>query len=155
MGNASRRHPVRVLLPKVSETLSPLRPRSSNPPRAVPIVKAKLAAHRLFLRERINTSGQQASPFLQIHTPSLVLLPHPLPHPRFPRFVCPFVARAAYLSMTPKTTEELKAPSLLYYVVLLIWPSALCFVILLLVPPQRRCCSERVRRQQHSHTQFS
>ena len=46
--------------------------------------------------------------FLQIHTPSLVLLPRrSLPHPRF---VCPFVARAAYLSMTPKTTEGLKAP---------------------------------------------
>ena len=86
----------------------------------MPIVKAELAAHRLFLRERINTSGQQASPFLQIDTPSLVLPPRrPLPHPRF---VCPFVARAAYLSMTRKTTDELKAPSLLYYVILLIWP---------------------------------
>ena len=94
----------------------------------MPVVKAEQRAHGPFLREPIHSgSGQQASPILQIQTPSLVLLPSlPQPYPRF--VVCPFVARAVYLDVysTVYTTEAglLALPSLLYCYT----PRALCLV---------------------------
>ena len=70
---------------KASETLSSLQTGLSNSPPAVPVVKAEQAARAFSTRSTINSSGQQASPFLQIYTiPGAATGPNSTP----PRFVC-------------------------------------------------------------------